>query len=218
MATEREPEVGTETIPTSFVSRRFQRNRDLYLFLPFLLGFTDQESSIGDDDNDVPPLRERIVLVNPFTQGMVILEGSSGLNPLLRDLLDSNEEGQPPASKASIDAMPIVDVEDGGECVICLEEWKMKEETVKEMPCKHRFHGGCIEKWLGLHGSCPVCRYEMPVDGDEVGKKRNDGREPEIWVRFSVNNGRRVRDSSSDSDGSNTIGSDGTTPVTESEN
>ncbi|VVA92368.1 unnamed protein product [Arabis nemorensis] len=222
MATEQEPEAGTETI-TSSVSGRFLRNRDLYLFLPFLLGFSDQESSEGDDNNDVPSLRERIVLVNPFTQGMVVLESSSRLNPLLRDLLESSEEGHPPASKASIHAMPIVDM-DGceGECVICLEEWKM-EETVKEMPCKHRFHGTCIEKWLGFHGSCPVCRYEMPVDGDEVGKKRNEGRETEIWVRFGFNDGRRIRDSSgqvggnSDGDGF-TVGSDGTRPVAESEN
>ncbi|XP_010498994.1 PREDICTED: E3 ubiquitin-protein ligase RNF181-like [Camelina sativa] len=204
MATEPEAEVGTET---SSVSGRFMRNRDLYLFLPFLLGFSDRETSNGDDDddNDVASPRERIILVNPFTQGMIVLEGSSGLNPLLRDLLESREEGRPPASKASIDAMPVVEM-DGfeGECVICLEEWKT-EETVKEMPCKHRFHGGCIKKWLGFHGSCPVCRYEMPVDGDKVGKKRNDG--GEIWVRFSFNG-------NSDRDG-NTIGSSGTV---ESEN
>lgn len=208
MATEPEAEVGTET---SSVSGRFLRNRDLYLFLPFLLGFSGQESSNGDDDDDdVASSRERIILVNPFTQGMIVLDGSSGLNPLLRDLVESREEGRPPASKASIDEMPIVEI-DGceGECVICLEEWKA-EETVKEMPCKHRFHGGCIEKWLGFHGSCPVCRYEMPVDGDDVGKKRNDGEE--IWVRFSFNNGRRIRESSSQNGGNsdgdgNTIGS-----------
>ncbi|CAH2033856.1 unnamed protein product [Thlaspi arvense] len=213
METEQEAGVGTET---SSVSGRFMRNRDLYLFLPFLLGFSDQESS-SDGDDEVASSRERIILVNPFTQGMIVLHESSGLNPLLRDLLESREEGHPPASKASIDAMPTVEM-DGckGECVICLEEWEARE-TVKEMPCKHRFHGGCIEKWLELHGSCPVCRYEMPVDGDEVEKKRNDGRE--IWVRFGFDGGRRFRDSSgqdggnSDGDGSNTVGSGGTRSV-----
>ncbi|CAH8349820.1 unnamed protein product [Eruca vesicaria subsp. sativa] len=177
-AFEQEAEVG---IDTSTDSGRFLRNRDFHLFLPLLLGFSNQESSHGDDN--VPSWRERIILVNPFTQGMIVLEESSGLNPLLHDLLESREEGHPPASKASIDAMPSVDI-DGceGECVICLEQWKEEEERVKEMPCKHRFHGGCIEKWLGFHGSCPVCRYEMPVEGDEVEKKRSDG--GEIWVMF----------------------------------
>ncbi|KAL1194527.1 E3 ubiquitin-protein ligase MPSR1 [Cardamine amara subsp. amara] len=215
MATEQEAEVGTET---SSVSGRFLRNRDLYFFLPFLLGFSDQESSNGVDD--VTSSRERIILVNPFTQEMIVLEGSSGLNPLLRDLLESREEGHPPASKASIDAMPTVEI-DGceGECVICLEEWK-SEEIVKEMPCKHRFHGGCIDKWLGFHGSCPVCRYKMPVDEDESDKKRNEG--GEIWVSFGVNDGRRLRESSGqnggNSDGDGDGDGDGTRPVVESEN
>ncbi|KAJ4870775.1 RING/U-box superfamily protein [Raphanus sativus] len=198
MATEQEAAVGRET---SSVSTRFTRNRDLYLFLPSLLGFLD-----GNDN--VVSWRERIILVNPFTQGMIVLEESSGLNPLLRDLLESREEGHPPASKASIDAMRVVDTDGwGGVCVICLEGWK-EEDTVKEMPCKHRFHGGCIEKWLGFHGSCPVCRHEMPVEGDEVEKKRNDGRE--IWVMFSSDGGRRVRDSSGHDGNGNTAGSGGT--------
>ncbi|WZZ10673.1 hypothetical protein YC2023_096594 [Brassica napus] len=85
MATEQQAEVGRET---SSASRRFSRNRDLYLFLPFL--FSDQESS--DGDHNVASWRERIILVNPFTQGMIVLEESSGLNPLLRDLLESREE------------------------------------------------------------------------------------------------------------------------------
>ncbi|KAL0698909.1 hypothetical protein Bca4012_055031 [Brassica carinata] len=191
---EAEAEAGRET---SSVSTRFIRNRDLYLFLPSLLGFSD-----GNDN--VASWRERIILVNPFTQGMIVLEESSGLNPLLRDLLEPREEGHPPASRASIDAMRVVDVDGwGGECVICLEERK-EEDTAKEMPCKHKFHGGCIEKWLGLHGSCPVCRYEMPVEGDEVEKKRSDG--GEIWVMFG-------RDSSGHDGGNrdgNTAGSGGT--------
>jgi len=55
---------------------------------------------------------------------------------------------------------------------------------VKEMPCKHRFHGNCIEKWLGIHGSCFVCRYQihvdekddgMKMDGEEGGERRRVG-------------------------------------------
>jgi hypothetical protein len=54
-----------------------------------------------------------------------------------------------------------------------------------------------FEKWLGIHGSCPVCRYKMPVEEEEVGKKRDEeGGEREIWVSFSFNSGRRSGDSS----------------------
>ncbi|KAM7506767.1 hypothetical protein LguiA_017220 [Lonicera macranthoides] len=100
---------------------------------------------------------------------VVMIRMSSDSESLLSDIL--NKEGPAPASKASIEAMPAVKVtEEGTECSICLTEFEVGGE-VKEMPCKHKYHSDCIEKWLGIHGSCPVCRYKMPVDE----KKTEDG-------------------------------------------
>uniref|UniRef100_A0A453QLN9 RING-type domain-containing protein n=1 Tax=Aegilops tauschii subsp. strangulata TaxID=200361 RepID=A0A453QLN9_AEGTS len=31
----------------------------------------------------------------------------------------------------------------------------------KETPCRHRFHGRCVEKWLKAKGSCPMCRRQV---------------------------------------------------------
>ncbi|KAB5548356.1 hypothetical protein DKX38_011762 [Salix brachista] len=79
----------------------------------------DQEESQTTDPN------KRIILINPLTQGMVVIEGAASLESLLRDM--GNKNGQPPASKASIEAMPSVEIgEDNkdGECAICLEEWE----------------------------------------------------------------------------------------------
>ncbi|XP_059445718.1 E3 ubiquitin-protein ligase MPSR1-like [Corylus avellana] len=184
----------------SSMFERVVRNRDLSLFIPFILGFADprrdpQPEDVSDQDSENTPTtpRDRIILINPFTQGMVVIDGTSSLDSLLRE--QGGKDGQPPASKASIQAMPNVEVdEDGGECVICLDELEVGG-VAKEMPCKHRFHTNCIEKWLGIHGSCPVCRYKMPVEEEEVGKKRDEeGRERrverEIWVSFSFNSGR----------------------------
>lgn len=85
--------------------------------------------------------------------------------------------------KESIEDMKKVEIEedDGGEGV------------VKEMPCKHRFHGKCIEKWLGIHRSCFVCRYQIHVDEKDDGMKMDEveGGERrrvgggEVWVSFS---------------------------------
>lgn len=41
------------------------------------------------------------------------------------------------------------------------------------MPCKHHFHLICIDKWLGINESCPICRYKMPLD-DQCEKKDDE--------------------------------------------
>ncbi|CAI9096584.1 OLC1v1032766C1 [Oldenlandia corymbosa var. corymbosa] len=212
------------------------RNRDLALLLPLMLALLHDRASAAvanpdadsstpvqesgeneaDNDNSPPPSlgpNDRIILINPFTQGMVVIEnssrgdgnsGTSTLESLLSDLF--GKDGQPPASKASMEAMPVVEInehEEGEECVICLEAWKVG----KEMPCKHRFHGECIEKWLKVHGTCPVCRYKMPVEENAGGsskegenRENNSGRGRQIWFSFSFGgNGNRGR-SSEDSD------------------
>ncbi|KAG2376831.1 hypothetical protein LR48_Vigan06g107200 [Vigna angularis] len=196
---------GTE-VPENSVFERFDRNRDITLFLPFLFGLSEAAPGRDGDDprhengNTEGPQRQRIILVNPFTQGMVVIDADSRLEALFREL-GSGKGGRPPASKESIEAMPSVEVGEGEdlECVVCLEEFEVGV-VAKEMPCKHKFHGDCIEKWLGLHGSCPVCRYEMPVEKncvmkseEEGGERRRDGGD-EVWVSFSYNRIRRGQD------------------------
>ncbi|KAE8656480.1 putative Ribosomal protein L34e superfamily protein [Hibiscus syriacus] len=85
--------------------------------------------------------------------------------------------GLAPASKASIEAMPMTKVKEcGSDCSICLEEFEIDEEA-REMPCKHVFHSDCIEKWLQIHGTCPVCLFLMPAETVETrggdGDRRN---------------------------------------------
>ncbi|KAI3741376.1 hypothetical protein L1987_59048 [Smallanthus sonchifolius] len=43
-------------------------------------------------------------------------------------------------------------------CSICLSEYNVKE-IVRCIPeCRHCFHAECIDEWLKLKGTCPVCR------------------------------------------------------------
>lgn len=148
------------------------RNSDISLFLPFILGLNASSPPQETQNEDSPrDSRDRVIFINPLTQTTIVIEsGSSSMG--FDSLFNGAKDGQPPASKASIDAMECVEIEKREEqCVICLEDWEIGEKA-KEMPCKHRFHGGCIEKWLGIHGSCPVCRYEMPVEDKD---KMRDG-------------------------------------------
>ncbi|XP_021284163.1 NEP1-interacting protein 1-like [Herrania umbratica] len=43
-------------------------------------------------------------------------------------------------------------------CSICLQDF-LQGEVVHSLPhCHHMFHVSCIQKWLGEHKSCPLCR------------------------------------------------------------
>ncbi|KAI9111978.1 hypothetical protein K1719_017668 [Acacia pycnantha] len=201
--------------------------RELSAFLPFILGFStdsssrqdnqdpNQETTNSENSNNTHGERERVILINPFTQGMVVIDGTASLETLFQEIGVKN--GYPPASKESIEAMSSVEIGEGegeggsgGECVICLEEWEVGG-VAKEMPCKHKFHDNCIEKWLRIHGSCPVCRYQMPVaekeagkrDEEQGGERRRVGRE--IWVSLnfrSENSLQAPSDNSSDASSS----------------
>ena len=43
-------------------------------------------------------------------------------------------------------------------CPICLSEYQPKE-TLRTIPeCSHYFHANCIDEWLRMNATCPVCR------------------------------------------------------------
>ncbi|CAJ1956666.1 unnamed protein product [Sphenostylis stenocarpa] len=47
---------------------------------------------------------------------------------------------------------------DAVECAVCLSVLG-DGEHVRLLPnCKHTFHVGCIDTWLALHSTCPLCR------------------------------------------------------------
>ncbi|CAB4280148.1 unnamed protein product [Prunus armeniaca] len=43
-------------------------------------------------------------------------------------------------------------------CPICLSEYKSKE-TLRTIPeCNHYFHASCVDEWLRMNATCPLCR------------------------------------------------------------
>lgn len=75
------------------------------------------------------------------------------------DFDGSSSSAPPPATNQNITQLPTGagNDETDGECMICLD--KMGSDTiVKTLPCLHRFHADCIDRWLRLHNSCPICK------------------------------------------------------------
>ncbi|XP_031114086.1 E3 ubiquitin-protein ligase SIRP1-like [Ipomoea triloba] len=157
---------------------------------------------------------EPMIVINPLNQ-TIIVQGSSDSNPppptpplpgnqaigalgdyfigpslemLLQHLAenDPNRYGTPPAQKGTVEALPMVKVEDdASQCSVCLEDFEIEAEA-KEMPCKHRFHSDCILPWLQLHNSCPVCRYQLPPDQPNNAEEAPQGSRNQNGQHFSI--------------------------------
>lgn len=164
-----------------------RRRRSSATILQLLQGIragmaTESENYEGERNRERERDRERVILINPFNQTIVVQGGQTeinqnpigslgdyfvgpGLDLLLQHLAenDPNRYGTPPAQKEAVDALPTVRVEDSLQCSVCLDDFEVDAEA-KEMPCKHKFHTGCILPWLELHSSCPVCRHQLPAD------------------------------------------------------
>ncbi|WCJ40660.1 RING/U-box superfamily protein [Euphorbia peplus] len=45
-------------------------------------------------------------------------------------------------------------------CCICLNKYADDDE-LRELPCIHVFHVECVDKWLKINASCPLCKCEL---------------------------------------------------------
>ncbi|XP_010691252.2 E3 ubiquitin-protein ligase At1g63170 [Beta vulgaris subsp. vulgaris] len=48
-------------------------------------------------------------------------------------------------------------------CCICLATYVDNDE-LRELPCSHLFHAECVDKWLKINASCPLCKLEVGED------------------------------------------------------
>jgi len=51
-------------------------------------------------------------------------------------------------------------------CYICLAKYADDDE-LRELPCSHGFHVVCVDKWLKINASCPLCKTEVGASSGE---------------------------------------------------
>ncbi|URD94403.1 RING-H2 finger protein ATL12 [Musa troglodytarum] len=100
-------------------------------------------------------------------------------------------------------------VRDGLECAVCISKFN-GDEVLRLLPkCKHAFHIDCVDRWLEVHSSCPLCRCKV-VAGDVArfaystssrflfpsGRHETSGRELELFVEREPNHDAGHRGSS----------------------
>ncbi|PSR98360.1 E3 ubiquitin-protein like [Actinidia chinensis var. chinensis] len=77
--------------------------------------------------------------------------------------LDENIHHHGGASPEQINSLPQLTVQgDNFEevCAICLET-PTSGDTIRHLPCLHKFHKDCIDPWLGRKSSCPICKSSI---------------------------------------------------------
>ena len=58
------------------------------------------------------------------------------------------------------------------ECAVCLGAVE-EGETVRALPCcPHAFHARCVDAWLRLRPTCPLCRADVPVPARPTAPRR----------------------------------------------
>jgi hypothetical protein len=63
-------------------------------------------------------------------------------------VLDDNEEEQPM-------------------CAICMSGYE-DNDLLRELPCSHRYHVLCIDRWLHDHDVCPMCKQNFRCTSDKT--------------------------------------------------
>ena len=48
-------------------------------------------------------------------------------------------------------------------CTVCTETINVDTKGMF-MPCGHVYHPDCLIPWLEKQNSCPVCRFELPLE------------------------------------------------------
>ncbi|XP_045468005.1 E3 ubiquitin-protein ligase Iruka [Harmonia axyridis] len=92
--------------------------------------------------------------------------GREGLDSIITHLLNQMDSaGPPPLGKEVIDSLPVIQIEEDQvnkklQCSVCWEDFILNED-VRQLPCSHVYHDGCIRPWLELHGTCPICRQNL---------------------------------------------------------
>merc|ERR1719464_1808860 len=93
---------------------------------------------------------------------------------------DVKSERWAQVARAKIDALPVVEFDPNKvnrmnstndcdvKCLICQEDYRTGE-MLRQLPqCGHRFHIGCIDKWLLSKDFCPYCRTELEYKENET--------------------------------------------------
>ncbi|KAG4961582.1 hypothetical protein JHK82_038263 [Glycine max] len=104
-----------------------------------------------------------------FSQNRGATVESINALPIFKFKLKNNENGDDQDANSAIDEGGILAAGTEKErmisgedavCCICLAKYADDDE-LRELPCSHVFHVECVDKWLKINATCPLCKNEV---------------------------------------------------------
>ena len=139
-----------------------------------------------DESSWEPNTANEILVLETFlyTEEVLLMDEYFEMYAYLRRMRGNHENILNRALEASLETMPefefetkkeniSVDVEfmklgnisgniSGNICCICTDDLT-EDSTVGALECRHYFHSECLQKWVVMSQTCPVCRASLPV-------------------------------------------------------
>lgn len=134
--------------------------------------------------------------------------GREGLDAIVTQLLNQMDgSGPPPLSTDKIKEIPITKVTQEQadahlQCSVCWETFQV-DEFVRKLACDHLYHTPCIEPWLQLHGTCPICRKTLHTESNLGGLNPSDALNMASLASAFLGGARPVSNSNPSGGGSN---------------
>ncbi|KAF7002956.1 hypothetical protein CFC21_018354 [Triticum aestivum] len=121
--------------------------------IAILYAVSDQEGASEDDIRQIPKYKFRRV-DEPEKDSADATESSGGI------MIECGTNQPIEKALAAEDA----------ECCICISAYDDGAE-LRELPCGHHFHCACIDKWLHINATCPLCKFSIRKGGSSSGSE-----------------------------------------------
>ncbi|MCO5586177.1 hypothetical protein L7F22_040116 [Adiantum nelumboides] len=114
----------------------------------------EQEGASEEDLNLLPKYKFRRIGTYPKA-GAYMANPSGGTMSII---------GTRPSGATLERVLPAEDAE----CCICLSTYEDGVE-LRELPCGHHFHCGCVDRWLHMNSTCPLCKFNICRNSNNLG-------------------------------------------------